>query len=193
MRPDQTRIARPLYFVEHKQAIPPLRARHLALSECEKATAVRLVRLWHSRLPNVQNGPWQFAFSAEAHGIIYAVALWHNPSTRCLPSHWLELRRLACAPDAPRNTCSRFMGWMVRWFAKNHPERERCISYQDTAVHNGTIYRAAGWTEAFVGTERQRDRTGKRAGTNRSYRTSINGTDPDKSAKVRWEKLLRAE
>jgi hypothetical protein len=34
---------------------------------------------------------------------------------------------------------------------KDLPDVEILISYQDTAVHTGGIYRAAGWTPVMVG------------------------------------------
>jgi hypothetical protein len=158
---------------------------------CDPHRAIPLIRAWHSRLPRVQNGPWQFAFVAEREDAIYAAALWNNPSARCLPSHWLELRRLACSPDAPRNTASRFLAWMVRWFAVNAPERERCISYQDTSVHTGAIYRACGWTATHTSSPRIRNRNKPRRGTNRLYRTNLNGIEADACAKTRWEQVLK--
>ena len=170
-----------------------VKARNLICEPCDTAHAVALNREWHSRLPVVQNNPWQFAFRAHYRGRTCAVALWNNPSTRSLPSHWLELRRLACAPFAPRFTASKFLSAMVRWFARYHADREKCISYQDTAVHTGTIYRAANWHIAFQGHERQRDRSKPRINTHgqRMYRTSSNGLDADRAAKVRWEIELR--
>jgi hypothetical protein len=103
-----------------------------------------------------------------------------------LPSHWRELRRMACAPDAPRNTPSRFLAWMARWFAIHSPECEKLISYQDTAVHTGAIYRAAGWSPEWTTVHRFRDRSKMRVNTSRPYRTNINGDDVDASSKVRW-------
>ncbi len=79
---------------------------------------------------------------------------------------------------------------MIRWFRANTPERERAISYQDCGVHQGTIYKAAGWTVGFVAKPRLRDRSAPRAGTRRDYRTDMNGKDPAGSAKVRWEMTL---
>jgi hypothetical protein len=149
-----------------------------------------LIRLWHSRLPSCQTGPWQYAFAGSFKGTTYVVALWNNPSTRSLPTHWLELRRMAAAPDAPRNTCSRFLMWMVRWFREHCPDRERCISYQDTAVHTGGIYKACGWQVAYKGQDRVRDRSKARIGTRRMYRSNLNGIEADAVAKVRWEYTL---
>jgi hypothetical protein len=192
-RGDSIRVVHPLFQEEGGGSTPtsPLHSRDLIFEPCDKMHAVRLVHEWHSRMPNCQRGPWQFAFRAQHVGITYAVALWNTPSGRCLPQHWLELRRMACAPDAPEHTASRFLAWMARYFRKHHKHRERCISYQDTAVHKGTIYRAAGWTAAHTSKPRIRDRTTKRPGTRRDYRWNINGTEQDASAKVRWEFSLR--
>jgi hypothetical protein len=165
-----------------------VRARDLVFEPCPKPHAVEMVRLWHSRLPNTQRGPWTHAFRGHCHDQTYVVALWNNCSARTLPQSWRELRRMACAPDAPRNTASRFLGWMARWFTDNEPSVDRLISYQDTAVHEGTIYKAAGWVVGSEGVTRLRDRSKARVGTSRMYRTSINGTDADMSRKVRWEK-----
>ena len=168
-----------------------VKCRDLEFEACDILHAVVLCRQWHSRLPKVQDNPWQFAFRAHYRHRTAAVALWHNPSTRSLPSHWLELRRMACAPFAPKFTASRFLSWMVRFFRQHYPARERCISYQDTQVHNGTIYRASNWTAAYRGQERIRDRSKPRCNSNgRMYRWNINGIEADKAAKIRWEILL---
>ncbi len=189
---DSTRVVHPLFQGDDGGSTPTsaLHARDLTFSECPKPHAVRLVKQWHSRLPNCPRGPWTHAFHAHANGITYAVALWNNPSTRCLPSHWRELRRMACAPDAPRNTASRFLAWMVRWFQQHQPHAEKLISYQDTAVHTGTIYKAAGWVNEWTSTPRERDRTVLRSDAPRQYRTASNGKDVDLSAKVRWARTL---
>jgi hypothetical protein len=144
------------------------------------------VRLWHSRLPKCQKGPWTQAFRGHVDDTTFVVALWNSPSGRCLPHHWRELRRMACSPDAPRNTASRFLSWMVRWFKKFEPEHEHLISYQDTVVHTGTIYRAAGWKPEAITVNRMRDRSGVRTGTQRMYRWNLNGVDTDRVSKVRW-------
>ena len=162
------------------------KARELEFEPCPKDHAVGLVREWHSRLPNCQRGPWTHAFRGHYMDRTYVVALWNNPSARGLPPQWRELRRMACAEDAPRNTPSRFLSWMVRWFKANQPECGHLISYQDTAVHSGTIYKAANWSAEATQKTRVRDRSKPRAGTDRLYRSSINGTDADCSEKVRW-------
>lgn len=162
----------------------------LHFSECPKPVAVEFVRAHHSRLPNCQSGPWKYAFSASVGGIVVAVALWNNPSARTLPRDWIELRRMACSSLAPKNTPSMMLAWMVKWLRRNHPEHTKAISYQDTAVHSGTIYKASGWVPAWVTKARVRDRSKPRVGTNRKYRSDCNGLSAASSEKIRWEKTL---
>jgi hypothetical protein len=125
-----------------------------------------------------------YAFVAHYQETCFAAALWNNPSARTLPSDWLELRRFAVAPDAPHCTAS----WMLAAMARSLRGRAtRLISYQDTDVHTGTIYRAAGWEIGAVAKPRTRDRSKLRVGTRRSYRSNLNGLAPDAAGKVRWE------
>lgn len=184
---DLDRLGAPLLEVPRGEY--PQSARSLRLSPCDVSHARLLIARWHSRLPNTQSGMWQFAFRAAFDGVTYGVALWANPSARMLPSHWLELRRLAVAPDAPDHICSWMLGQMARYFRRVTPERERLVSYQDMAVHTGTIYRAAGWTVARESKPVARDRTTTRPG-GRLYRWSINGAEPDVAGKRRWELAL---
>ena len=110
--PPPEAVCEPLFFnADACQAAT--RARQLEIAPCAKSAAVRLTRLWHSRLPNTQDGPWMAAYWATFDGAVYAVALWNTPSARTLPQDWLELRRMACAPYAPFNTASRFLGAMT--------------------------------------------------------------------------------
>lgn len=187
---DSTRVVRPLFQADDDGS-SPISTLHspkqLIFGLCSKPFAVELVRQWHSRLPETQAGPWEFAFVAEHCGVAYGVALWNTPSGRCVPQQWLELRRMALSPDAPKNTASCFLAWMVRFFLSHHAHRERCISYQDTAVHRGTMYKACGWHIGATSKARIRDRSKLRNGTSRLYRSNLNGVSVDASPKVRWE------
>ncbi len=178
----------PLFAPE--EATPPRKASMLKVHPCDPQFARWCNEAWHSRLPHTQSGPWMLAFVAEYEGTAFAVALWHNPSARNLPAEWLELRRLAVAPDAPHCAASMMLGQMRRWIRRNRPDIQRLISYQDEEVHTGTIYRAAGWTPAWRTAARQRDRSSARRGTNRDYRSDANGANPAAASKMRWETKL---
>ena len=184
MTVDLDRLGAPLF--EIPTGAVPTKARQLIIEPCAVDHARLLTERWHSRLPHTQRGPWMYAFRAAFDGVSYGVALLHNPSARTLPSHWIELRRLTVAPDAPPHTASRMLGQLRRWFQRNVPEAERLISYQDPSVHKGTIYKAAGWAIGYVAADRTRDRTGLRP-TGRAYRWNHNGDEVDQVGKIRWE------
>jgi len=93
---------------------------------------------------------------------------------------------MACSPDAPKNTASRFLGAMVRYFEDFAVCREKCISYQDLSCHNGTIYKASNWTPEYFSRPRNRDRSGLRVGTNRKYRSDCNSSEVAAAGKIRW-------
>lgn len=181
-----------LFDLEAQPIGRPSKASQLIVEPCPVAHARELIQRWHSRLPNVQRGPWMHAFRAHWNGFTYGVALWHNPSARSLPQSWIELRRLAVAPDAPHCTASRMLGQMAQWIRVNAPDCDRLISYQDAEVHTGTIYSAAGWNRAYFSKPRERQRGGySRPGSGREYRTGINGMAADQAGKWRWELELR--
>jgi hypothetical protein len=183
---DSVRVAYPLFQTEGDGSTPvsTLQVSDLSFEPCSRRFAATLNRAWHSRLPKVCDGMFSYAFHACNANVSYAVALWSNPVARLLPQHWLELRRLACSPEMPKNGASAFLGWMVRYLRKHHRQHERLISYQDTEVHKGTIYKASGWIEA------NRTRKGNTWKNNVRDRQNINGDEAMASIKVRWEKVL---
>lgn len=62
------------------------------------------------------------------------------------PEKCIELRRLCCIDDTPRNTESYFIGKMLRWLRAN-TEIELVVSYADAEYgHSGVIYRASNFT-----------------------------------------------
>ena len=156
--------------------------------------ALDLNRLWHSRMPNLPL--WNvrtkhgFAYVASYEGRYYATAIWSTPIARQLDTGTiLELRRMAISEDAPKNLASRMLGWMVRELRKD-PQWTNAISYQDTEVHRGTIYKASGWIATNTSTGKTGwDTGGKTYGSRRKVMTrhQSQGTAP----KVRWEMSLQ--
>lgn len=179
-RADSVRVAHPLFQTEGGGSTPTS-ALQLQFEVTDRQTMQDLNRLWHSRLPRFKSGaPCRIYYAAEYDGVLYAVAAWSNPVSAMIDPTWLELRRLAISDDAPKNTASRMLGWMVRDIRKRFQEVPRLISYQDPAVHNGTIYRASGWTS-----------TGKRkSGGFGSAKVRYRRPDQAPGPKVRWEKVL---
>lgn len=156
IRADSVTAAYPLFHEEGGGSIPTS-ALQLLVETIPFQQAKVLNAMWHSRLPRmgtgcISNQPY-LCFGAAFDGLYYAVAIWSNPVARNLPqSEWMELRRLAIAPAAPKNTASRMLGVMRKWIRSNRPAVTRLISYQDMDVHSGTIYKAAGWVSTAINT-----------------------------------------
>lgn len=181
MRADDVRVACPLFQAECGGATPTS-ALQLFFSDVSTETFLKLNRAWHSRLPECGSSQFRAVYAAQFEGIYFAVAAWSNPVARLLPQQtWLELRRFAIAPDAPKNTASRMLGWMMRDIRKALPEIERLISYQDLSAHAGTIYRAAGWHMAENFKPRARGWTGW------GNRPRAGRTNQAVAPRMRWE------
>lgn len=185
IRAGDVRVAYPLFQEEGSGSIPTS-ALQLRFDTIALKRAIELNREWHSRLPkivasNIIRTVRHVCYSAEFAGVFYAVAVWTNPVARMLPQQtWIELRRLAISSDAPKNTATRMLAWMVRDIRKRFPTVEQAISYQDTEVHHGTIYRAAGWSPTRL------DAGGEWSRPSRA-RNSVQSGSP----KQRWELVLK--
>lgn len=184
-RAESIRVMYPL-FQTGQGGSTPTSALDLRFSTISLDRLIELNHLWHSRLPRLSKSNLvrtvnRASYAAEYDGIYYAVAIWTNPVARLLPQMTcLELRRLAIAPDSPRNTASRMLGWMVRDIKGRFPGIDRLVSYQDTDVHTGGIYKASGW---------EAESTSKGDDWVRPNRErQASQTD---AAKVRWEKMIR--
>ena len=105
---------------------------------------------WHSRLPkidwsNVTRNRHYICFGAMFDNHWFAVGIWSSPVNQAFDvDSVLELRRMAIAPEAPKNTASRMIRVMIALIRRRLPNIKRLISYQDTEVHRGTIYKASG-------------------------------------------------
>lgn len=158
-RGDCIRVVHPLFQEEGSGSIPtsPLQ---LFIGQIDVKLACRLNAHWHSRFPrieesNVVRNRRQMCFGAEFQGTFYATAIWSDPiaANRLKDGdRLLELRRMAIADDAPKNTATRMIKIMVMLIRKRWPELVGLVSYQDTEVHSGTIYKAGGWKQETTAT-----------------------------------------
>ena len=168
--------------------VMPTSPLQLQIRECNVHLACDLNKLWHSRFPiidwtNVVRNKRYICFIAEYNFINYATAIWSSPiaGNRIKNSNEiLELRRMAISKDAPKNTASRMISIMVKIIKKSFPEITSLISYQDTEVHSGIIYKASGW-KASKSSKFCSWGDGKR----------VRAADQSKANKIRWEYNLR--
>ena len=181
---DDVEVAFPLFQAEWGGSTPTS-ALQLTIRKIPARLAMDLNRKWHSRLPEIGNGLQCFCYGAECGNRYFAVSLWSTPVARLLNGlGLLELRRMAIAPDAPKNTASRMLRIMAMMIRKERPDTKGLVSYQDTDVHTGTIYKAAGWHPREM-----KDSQSKWSMPNR------NRADGPASAsvKVRWERMFCEE
>tara|TARA_Y100000310_G_scaffold112189_1_gene110682 strand:- start:1258 stop:1827 length:570 start_codon:yes stop_codon:yes gene_type:complete len=140
---------------------------------------------WHSRLPqigwsNVVRNRHYICFGAMVDNRWLAVGIWSSPINQAFDMDTvLELRRMAIAPEAPKNTASRMLRIMIALIKKRLPNIKRFISYQDTEVHKGTIYKASGWQAVATVKYQPWDKTRQRA---------VSQSSADKT---RWEYSLK--
>lgn len=156
----------------------------LEICQIDTYLAIELNKIWHSRLPKYESPKEvvKISFGAKFDGYWWACAIWTKPIARLLnDKNWLELRRMAIAPKAPKNTASRMISIMVKEIKKTFIDISNLISYQDTEVHTGTIYKASGWISTNI-SQGSNWQCGRRA-------------NPYQAAgpKIRWEKRLRPE
>ena len=112
-----------------------------------------LNELWHSRLPkihwsNVVRNTDYICYAIYSGDMVCGVGIWSSPVAQnrfANGREMLELRRLAIANDAPPNTATRAISLMQDDIKKAMLDIKRLISYQDTSVHKGTIYKASNW------------------------------------------------
>ncbi len=178
------RVACPLFQAEYGGS-KPTSALQLRIGKMSTRAAMQLNRQWHSRLPNLGNAFQCVAFGAQCNNVFYAVAFWSAPVARLLNGKGMyELRRMAGADDAPKNTASRMLAIMAMQIRREMPNVSKLISYQDTAVHKGTIYKAAGWQPV----ERPE---GWGKGWGKGWQSRDRNKEQTLADKVRWEYALR--
>lgn len=140
---------------------------------------------WHSRLPKLTN--WfscNLAYAATFNSEVFAVAIFGRPVARAFNDKpVLELRRMAICDKCPKNTASRVLKVCLLLISRKYPNIEKVISYQDTEVHKGTIYKASNWKIGRV-TKAKEVRWGalNKEGKGRKRNRVI-----AKGDKIRWE------
>ena len=187
-RADDVTDSMPL-FRSGRGGSTPTSALQFKVRKCNVHKACELNALWHSRFPkidwsNVVRNKDSVCYVAEHEDIAYAVAIWSSPIAANRLSEGktaLELRRMAICDEAPLNTASRMIGVMRRIIAKELPHITLLVSYQDTDVHTGTIYKASGWIVSA-----------KNKGTSWTNKTRSRNKEQSMSDKIRWEYRISA-
>ena len=168
-----------------RQGFNPITPKDFEVVKIKPQLASELNKIWHSRLPeihwsNITRNRNYVCYAAMFDYKYFAVAIWSSPVNQSFDFDTvLELRRLAISPDAPKFTATWMLGKMIKKLRVDLPMINRLISYQDTEVHKGTIYKAGNWIKTnqtkFRAWDKSRDR-------NKSQSTSD---------KIRWEYFIK--
>jgi hypothetical protein len=163
--------------------VPPDSPKLMNVKEIGVRHAMQYNELWHSRLPitshsnMIRNKHFVF-YGAEYQDHCFATAMWTDPvaANRMSKDYvWLELRRLAISPDAPKFTATWMLSKMIKEIRKKYPDVTRLVSYQDTEVHKGTIYAAGNWQKDSISKFQEWE-------TDKRKRNKLQS----KSDKIRW-------
>lgn len=122
------------------------------VSICERKEIAKFIEEWHYS-KNVNGLICDYCFKLETkdgaligamiYGRIAMAGVWKKYAQA--ESELIELRRLCCIDDTPKNTESYFIGATLRWLKKN-TKIKTVISYADTTYnHEGTIYKASNF------------------------------------------------
>jgi len=149
--------------------------------------ACMLNELWHSRLPdihwsNVVRNTHYVCYAFKYREAIVGVGIWSSPVAQNRMKDGkkiLELRRLALSDMCPFNTASFVISQMIKDIRVRFSEIVKLISYQDTNVHLGTIYKASNWVQG--------GQTPLMDWTTKSRKRSKLQSD---ASKIRWEYYL---
>jgi hypothetical protein len=156
----------------------PDKARDWTVKELHKQKTVNDFLIAHHYLGAGVWG-WNFVLGAYFDNELIGLIILSHPAARYEDQKTtLEIRRLAFAPNAPKNSPSRLIG-----FAKRKAKKrgfKRIISYASTYQHHeGKVYLATGFQQTIISTGAHWKRKG---------RTKVTGWDT--SPKLKFELCL---
>ena len=137
----------PLFQGEDGGAIPTS-PHQLFFRPIKYITANNFLVKWHYLH---RQAPTSFSYGAYFSGQIIGACTIGKPASHTLlggvagkerAADVFELNRLCFLDEAPKNSESRFIGWVIRQMAKS----TILVSYADTAQgHSGIVYKATNW------------------------------------------------
>lgn len=145
------RVALPL-FQEASGGAIPTSPHHYIVKPCKRAEIRDFIELWHySKSINGLMSSYCFKLTDDARivgaimfGKLAMANAWRKYAAQ--EGDILELRRLVCIDNTPKNTESYFIGYCLRWL-KKHTDVKIIISYADPNYgHRGTVYKATNFT-----------------------------------------------
>lgn len=123
----------------------PTPALHFYFTRCNFSDIRDIFQNFHYKKEHMGGGI-SFCFAIASGGTYFGGAVIGKPRHNNYGENTLDIRRLACIDNAPKNTESFFLGKIV-WWLKENTDCKKIISYSDLSHgHSGTIYKAANFT-----------------------------------------------
>ena len=125
--------------------------KNYTVSLCNRNEIKEFIETYHySKNINGISSPYCFKLldngdmiGAMVYGYIAMQGVWKKYAEK--ETDLIELRRLCCIDDTPKNTESYFIGYTLRWLIDN-TSIKKVISYADeTYNHKGVIYKASNF------------------------------------------------
>lgn len=129
-------------------SIPTSSLQSMRVKECMFEDISHIFRDYHYKRDNMGGGIMlclSLVWNCTIIGGVVVGKLRHDAAYSTDKRKCIELRRMACIDDAPKNTESYFLSKVI-WFLRKHTDIDEVISYSDLSVgHVGTIYKAANF------------------------------------------------
>ncbi len=140
-----------LFQTEDGGAVPTS-THQLELKEINHATAQSAINKWHYLAGTGFLASYRFGvfYGGYNKGVItYGIPNAANLKgvyTQDTQHEYMELTRLALAPELPKNSASRVIGVSLRLLKQREPNLKGVVTYADTEQgHEGTIYKATNF------------------------------------------------
>lgn len=128
-----------------------MRVKDMIVKPCSVKEIKEFIETWHYS-KSIRGINHKYCFKLTYDGRLIGACIFGRPSTPDIwrkyaesPNEILELRRLCCIDDTPKNTESYFIGHCLRWLKKN-TNIKTIVSYADPEFgHEGVIYKASNF------------------------------------------------
>lgn len=143
MSGESVKVTRSLFQVREGGAVPTS-PHSFRVYECRFADIRHIFEEFHYKGGHMGGGI-SFCLALMNGTEIVGGAVVGKPRHESVYKNCVEIRRMACTEDAPKNSESYFLSKVI-WFIKKNKIATSVLSYADTSVgHKGTIYKAANF------------------------------------------------
>ena len=112
--------------------------------ECKFSDVRHIFEGYHYKKGHMGGGI-SMCFAMVMNGIIVGGAVLGKPRHEKKYKNCIDIRRMACLDNSPKNSESYFLGQIIKWITI-YTDYKHVLSYSDTTQgHNGTIYKAANF------------------------------------------------